>query len=243
MKCELVSDKEIYCKYGCGRPAVYTTPSGSICETHRNKCPAIRAKNSQNLKQAYKSGRRVSGEVLYSTLPVSTKDKMAWSRGKTVQNDSRVAKFVKTRAENLKSGKFILKLQGFAADDKKRWKRTKHLCRDSFNTEVLLESKNEIEFAELLNILNIKWTRPSFKNLSNGKRYTPDFFLPEYNIYCDPKSIFWINHFQSTQLKKIKLFEQEYKTKVIIFWDTDKTNWKNILLKLVGVEGLEPSIP
>ena len=60
------------------------------------------------------------------------------------------------------------------------------------NKEVLLESSWEVELAKWLDNTNIKWIRPKFIKWydSTGKtrRYFPDFFLPEYNLYLDPKN-------------------------------------------------------
>lgn len=226
-------DTQELCTHGCGCLAKYKSPTGiPTCDSHRNKCPSIRAKNSSSLQLSYKEHKRKSGKEVYEQLPPETKDRMAWSRGKTALDDSNVAKFVSTRKKNYAAGKFALNLQGFAKHDELRWKRTKFSRKDSFGANVVLESKNEIEFAKLLDESNIKWSRPQFKSLSNGKRYTPDFYLPDYNVYCDPKSIFYIIHFKSKQLEKIKLFEEEYNTKVMIFWDTDKSKWKQMLSDL-----------
>ena len=60
------------------------------------------------------------------------------------------------------------------------------------NKEVLLESSWEVEIAEYLILKNIEWCRPNFIKWvdSNNKtrRYFPDFYLPQYNIYLDPKN-------------------------------------------------------
>lgn len=55
-----------------------------------------------------------------------------------------------------------------------------------------MDSKWEVEVAILLDSLNIKWTRPNpieWVDCSNKKhRYFPDFYLPKYDIYLDPKN-------------------------------------------------------
>lgn len=50
------------CSYGCGKPAQYFVTKKSLpcCSTHQNSCEAIRAKNSNGLKQAYVKGRHRS---------------------------------------------------------------------------------------------------------------------------------------------------------------------------------------
>lgn len=58
--------------------------------------------------------------------------------------------------------------------------------------EVLLESSWEVEVAELLDELNITWTRPDpipWKDEEEKEHYYyPDFFLPDYTLYLDPKN-------------------------------------------------------
>lgn len=63
---------------------------------------------------------------------------------------------------------------------------------DSFGSICTLESSYEVRMASLLNELRVAWQRPShfYYTASDGKhrRYHPDFFLPQYNIYLDPKT-------------------------------------------------------
>jgi hypothetical protein len=60
------------------------------------------------------------------------------------------------------------------------------------NKNVLLESSWEYKFAEFLDSNNIFWLRP--KHIiwfdKNGKKryYFPDFYLPKFDIYIDPKN-------------------------------------------------------
>lgn len=58
--------------------------------------------------------------------------------------------------------------------------------------EVLLESSWEVQIAKLLDEKNIEWARPKFIKWvdSNSKirRYFPDFYLPQIDVYLDPKN-------------------------------------------------------
>jgi len=58
--------------------------------------------------------------------------------------------------------------------------------------EVLLESSWEVAVAEKLNEMNIHWTRPDPLPWIDGKgethMYYPDFYLPEFDVYLDPKN-------------------------------------------------------
>jgi hypothetical protein len=141
-----------------------------------------------------------------------------------------------------KMGKFksrtrheTMKLRGtyrsvLAENDNLRWKRKTYEAIDSYGAAVLLESRLEVTFAELCNKLEIKWKKDIQYKLSNNRRYTPDFYLPDYNIHVDPKARFWIKNFSSKQLHKIALFETEFKTKCLILWDDQISQWESILL-------------
>jgi very-short-patch-repair endonuclease len=72
------------CQHGCGCQAKYQTRSGSlICHPSSNTCPAIREKNSKGLKEAYRSGRRMSAKELYLSLDDETKARKSWNKGLT----------------------------------------------------------------------------------------------------------------------------------------------------------------
>lgn len=60
------------------------------------------------------------------------------------------------------------------------------------NKKVLLESSWEVELAEFLEENKIIWIRPKFIKWVDSKgivrRYFPDFYLPQFNLYIDPKN-------------------------------------------------------
>lgn len=69
------------CEYGCGQKGMFLMNSGKwCCESHYNKCPERRKKNSEGLKRAHKEGRKG-----YTYNP-----KSAWRTGKTFLTDSRI---------------------------------------------------------------------------------------------------------------------------------------------------------
>lgn len=56
---------KILCEYGCGKEAKFTLKNGKhCCSEHYNKCDAIRIKNSEGLKKAYKEGKKLSSYKL-----------------------------------------------------------------------------------------------------------------------------------------------------------------------------------
>ena len=60
------------------------------------------------------------------------------------------------------------------------------------NKEVLLESSWELDLAKFLDEQQVIWLRPKplewFDNTTKRRHYYPDFYLPEYDIYLDPKN-------------------------------------------------------
>lgn len=58
--------------------------------------------------------------------------------------------------------------------------------------DILLDSSWEEILARKLDSMNIRWIRPKFIEYidKNGekRKYFPDFYLPEYDIYIDPKN-------------------------------------------------------
>jgi hypothetical protein len=55
-----------------------------------------------------------------------------------------------------------------------------------------MDSYWEVEIAILLDTLNIMWKRPDpiewLDSTNKKRRYFPDFYIPKYNIYLDPKN-------------------------------------------------------
>ncbi len=60
------------------------------------------------------------------------------------------------------------------------------------NKSVNLQSSWEVKVAEKLDELGIVWTRPIpipwVDSTGKPRNYFPDFYLPKYNVYLDPKN-------------------------------------------------------
>ncbi len=59
----------------------------------------------------------------------------------------------------------------------------------------MMDSSWEVELARWMDVEGIKWDRSKKHHMfwwtdSNGnkRRYYPDFYLPDYNVYLDPKN-------------------------------------------------------
>lgn len=79
------------------------------------------------------------------------------------------------------------------------------------NGETLkLESTWELEIAKWLDENNIEWFRPNHipwvDSTNKLRRYFPDFYLPKYNLYLDPKNSYQIQISQ----EKLKTISNNY---------------------------------
>ena len=124
-----------------------------------------------------------------------------------------------------------------------RWKRNYIPYIDSEGNHFKLESIHEWQVANELDKNNIHWIRPKPLKLKDGRKYEPDFYLKDFNIYLDPKSL-WdeknnkhgqrIRKVQLAQLEKIKLCEIELGVQVLLLMSNDKRSfhWSGILDKI-----------
>ena len=80
---------------------------------------------------------------------------------------------------------------------------------------VLLDGSWELALAKRLDYLDITWTRPSplkWKDeMGLEHNYFPDFYLPKYDVYLDPKN----PQAFRTQLEKINILNETYRN---IIW-------------------------
>ena len=75
-------------------------------------------------------------------------------------------------------------------------KHSKYSKNIEYKPGIILESSYEVRLAKILDELKIEWikVRQGYKWDDNGKirRYIPDFYLPKYNLFLDPKNDYLI---------------------------------------------------
>jgi hypothetical protein len=103
------------------------------------------------------------------------------------------------------------KSQGFGGYRENAGRSQKHKVLDSFGNQVTLQSSYELECSEILNKLNIKWIRPK-SLIYDNRRYFPDFYLPEHDLYLDPKN----DYLAKQDAKKIACVCEQNDVQVII---------------------------
>lgn len=89
--------------------------------------------------------------------------------------------------------------------------RAKAGIRNDIDPNMYFFSRWEANFARILNLLKIKWEfQPETFNLKTQK-YTPDFYLPQYNSYVEIK-----NFLSEYSLNRDKEFRSLYSNKNLI---------------------------
>jgi hypothetical protein len=93
--------------------------------------------------------------------------------------------------------------------------------------EIWFDSKWEVLVAKSLDEANIKWIRPRVGFVWNdlGRKYYPDFYLADYDVYLDPKN----SYLTKKDTEKITEAQKRNSIKVIVLsesqlsWDVINT--------------------
>jgi Zn finger protein HypA/HybF involved in hydrogenase expression len=73
------------CDYGCGKESEFTLKNGKNCCSKRpSGCEVLKKLNSEKTKEVYTNNKRLPQKLVYENLPQGTKDKMNWSKGKSL---------------------------------------------------------------------------------------------------------------------------------------------------------------
>jgi len=111
---------------------------------------------------------------------------------------------------------------------------------DSFGKRCYLGSSYEIKVSEFLNELNVKWTRPPclsyIDDESRERLYFPDLFLPEFNLYLDPKNSFLLK----LHKRKLQMVVEQTGIRLEVITEHD-LNIDYIRTLLVPAAGTDPA--
>lgn len=166
----------------------------------------------------------------------------AWNKGLTIE-DARVKKYGakisvallgkpghSPSEEHRKILSKAAKDRGFGGVTQSRWIEYKGFK---------LGSSYELKLAESLDLNNVKWIQPSklkyTDNLGNVRSYTADFYLPDYDVYLDPKNDFLINNINPSlgffDKEKIKWASEQNSISVLIL-NKNQLDWQIVKLLL-----------
>jgi transposase len=95
--------------------------------------------------------------------------------------------------------------------------------------DMWFDSKWEVKVAESLDKHSVIWERPKkgFIWTDSGRKYYPDFYLPEFNVYLDPKN----SYLQIKDLEKITQAQQRNNIRVLMLSES-QLSWESIQLLL-----------
>lgn len=179
-KLELIGS--LQCEF-CGKSCTST----NSFRNHVRRCP-------KNPQRTYKNGMLGKSGSSYPR-----KNYVPWNAGiskdelkKRYSPESWAASFGSGRVKHSEETK--QKLSKIACE--RIQKHSKYSKNTEYKPGVILESSYEVDLAKILDKLDIEWikVRKGYVWDDNGKcrRYIPDFYLPKYDIFLDPKNDYLI---------------------------------------------------
>lgn len=109
---------------------------------------------------------------------------------------------------------------------------------DSYGNQTYLQSSYEVTCANLLSDLNIKWVRPDplpYKIGDKSHLYYPDFWLPEHQLFLDPKNA----HLIPIDAAKISAVQDQNDVDVIVLTIDDLQSTSTLLESLAARRRIE----
>lgn len=173
----------------------------------------------------------------------NNKGRAAWNRGLTKDTDARILKkaekaveYYKTRPGTFTGKKhteeYKQKMSDLAFEREIGGFRFR---RGIMYNDIKLDSSYEVSVAKSLDANNILWQRcQRFKYLTpSGElhHYTPDFYLPHYDVYLDPKNDFLIENINPftgyNDIDKINWVMQQNDIRILVL-DKYHLDWQSI---------------
>ena len=212
------------CDFGCNQVAKFKLKNGKLCCSQSpNSCKAIKKRNSDSISIAHKE-KRIPG---WGELWRENKNK-SWNKGETKETDERIRLNGQTISAALKekSKNGLFKLGGcfkWTVQKRKAWslKQSRHhtggRCKWFIIGKQSVQGTWERDVALQMNKLNIVWIKKKIKTFKfeNNKKhhYTPDFYLPEFNIYLEIKG-YWREY---DKMKMKLVLEQNLELNKILY--------------------------
>lgn len=157
------------------------------------------------------------------------KSRVAWNKGLTGDlRCSRSHMLGKPHTSETKERlSKVAKNRGFGGYRANAGRSQKYKVLDSYGKEVTLQSSYELRCSVILNELNISWIRPKALKY-DGRNYFADFYLPDYDIWLDPKNAYKAKQDE----EKIRKVIEQNGIKLIVLLDDQLT--KDSILRQLG---------
>lgn len=167
------------------------------------------------------------------------KSKMGWSRGLTKDTDVRVKNAAEQQRRLFESGEIVSYWKNKKLSPEHKYKLSlaqtkilnefeitnnfKHVkyykCKNLLGEEYNMRGLYEVKISNWLNANNITWTRGKKLNYIKenvNKTYSPDFYLPEYDLFIETKGYYP----ECDQIKMKLVLEQNCINLRILFKET-----------------------
>ena len=225
-------------------PKYISDHDGTLCKFCGKDLPSERGRISHESCCKLNPQRKLTAfEIHGPATPKGCSNHVAWNKGLTKETDDRL----KARGEKLKARYASGDLKG-SFTGRKHSEETKQKLREIAiknqlgghpyrkNIEyngVVLDSSLELEMAKKLDALNIQWTRcgrfPYVDLTGKEHTYTPDFYLPEYDLYLDPKSDYLIENINPAlgykDVDKIRWVCEQNNIKIVVISEKEIYNF------------------
>lgn len=164
--------------------------------------------------------------------------KVSHKKGKTKYTEPSLMKQSETLKARIKSGEIKTTGRPHSQETKEklsiimseRIKRNIRFSKMENYKGIWLESSYESIVARELDKNDIKWERPSALKWSYNdriRRYLPDFYLPDFNVYLDPKNDYLIKK----DKLKIELTSLQNNVTIIVL-NKEELQWEKIKKKI-----------
>lgn len=179
---------------------------------HERTCPSNLNRNYKNGMTGKKGGNQYTKarslglpDPSYEVSDETRAKLSARRKGKKLSNETKY-KLSVIRSDQLRNNAFYSKRTSYKG--------------------ITLDSSYELIVAKSLDENGIEWIRPKAIDWDDDgqiRKYIPDFYLPEYDVYLDPKNDYLINK----DKRKIYLAEK-YNGVEILILDNAHLDWRNI---------------
>lgn len=161
-------------------------------------------------------------------LQNGNRGKSSWSKGLTKETDPRIeaqAVKIRGRKQNHKFSPEALEKLSRLAKERGLGGYRPHPNKGERYNGRFFDSKWEVRVAKSLDENSIRWEQPKVGFVWNdrGSRYYPDFFLPEFGVYLDPKNSF----LREKDKEKIENAQSRNNIRVLVLTE-DQLSWKEI---------------
>lgn len=195
-------------------------------KNHESRCP-------KNANRIYKNGMTGKSGDLYPR-----KNYKPWNTGLSLKEIKKHYSIKSWNAFTFKNKTHTEETKNLLSIEacKRISKHSKYSKNVEYKPGIILESSFEVRTAEILDELKIKWdkVRQGYIWDDNGqqRRYIPDFYLPEFDIFLDPKNDYLIKK------DKIKIESAMQINNIKVFVLSKKQITKEFITKLVGSTGV-----